>query len=359
MLEKKEEIMYEQGPIRPPSEANSLLVRVTRNCPWNQCLFCPAYKGSKFSKRTPEEVKRDIDEMAKEYGGYSSAIKTVFLQDADSLILKTEDLIEILTYIREKFPSITRITSYARATTLRRKSVEELKMLKEAGLNRIHTGMESGSDTVLKFVKKGITSTDIIDGGLKVKEAGIELSEYIMPGLGGKSLSEIHAKETARVLNLIEPQFIRVRTFAIHPMSPLAKMASEGTFIPMNDEEIVREIRLLLENLREMRSYFSSADFSLNLLMEVDGYLDEKKKDMLNLIDRYLSMDENKKKAYSLLRRASFFNYPLEVLENEEFMSKILPEIEKIEKMSVGGFDGYIRHLMSYQLPQPQADTWN
>ncbi|MCX7857183.1 MAG: radical SAM protein [Deltaproteobacteria bacterium] len=351
--------MYEQGPIRPPSEANSLLVRVTRNCPWNQCIFCPAYKGSKFSKRTVEEVKNDIDEMKKEYGSYSAEIKTVFLQDADSLILKTDDLIEIISYIKLKFPSVSRITSYARATTLKRKTVEELKKLKEAGLNRIHTGMESGSDIVLKFVKKGITASDIIEGGLKVKEAGIELSEYIMPGLGGKSLSEIHAKETARVLNIIEPHFIRVRTFAIHPFSPFAKMAKEGTFVPMNDEEIIREIRLLLENLREMRSYFSCGDFSLNLLMQLDGYLDEKKKEMLNLIDRYLSMDEIKKKAYSLLRRASFFNYPLEILESDEFIKKILPEIERIEKNYQEGFDGYIRHLMSYQLPQPQSEAWN
>jgi radical SAM superfamily enzyme YgiQ (UPF0313 family) len=359
MHDQKEDGMYEQGPIRPPSEANSLLVRVTRNCPWNQCIFCPAYKGTKFSKRTVEEVKRDIDEMAEEYGPYSAQIRTVFLQDADSLIIKTEDLLEILAHIKKKFPSVSRITSYARATTIKRKSVEELKMLREAGLNRIHAGMESGSDMVLKFVKKGTTSSDIIEGGLKVKESGIELSEYIMPGLGGKKMSEIHARETARVLNIIEPHFIRVRTFAIHPASPLARMVKEGTFIPMNDEEIVREIRLLLENLREMRSYFSSSDFSLNLLMEVDGYLDEKKESMLKLIDRYLSMDENKKKVYSLLRRASFFNYPLEVLENEEFMAKIMPEIEKIEKTREDGFDGYIRHLMSYQLPQPQTDNWN
>ncbi len=347
--------MYEQGPIRPPSEANSLLVRVTRNCPWNQCLFCPAYKGTKFSRRTVEEVKRDLDMMAEDYGKYSISVRTVFLQDADSLVLKTDDLLEILTYITQKFPSVSRITSYARATTLRRKSVEELKMLKEAGLNRIHVGMESGSEEVLKLMKKGITTSDIIEGAMKVKDAGIELSEYIMPGLGGKGLSEIHAKETARVLNIIEPNFIRVRTFAIHPLSPIAKMVREGTFIPLNDEEIVREIRLLIENLKEMRSYFSSRDFSLNLLMDVDGYLDENKEKMLNLIDRYLSLEGTKKKVYSLLRRASFFNYPLEVLENDEFISKIIPEIEKIEK-GEKDFYSYIMQLMSYQLPQPQGE---
>ncbi|NMC94021.1 MAG: radical SAM protein, partial [Syntrophorhabdus sp.] len=221
--------MYEQGVIRPPSEANSLLVRVTRNCPWNQCVFCPAYKGVKFSKRTVEEIKKDIDQMAGEYGGYSF-VKSVFLQDADSLLLSTPDLLEILRYLKQKFPDIKRVTSYARAKTLKRKTVEELKELKEAGLTRIHVGMESGSEKVLKLIKKGITQADIVEGGRRVVDAGISLSEYIMPGIGGKSMSEEHARETARLLNAVQPDFIRVRTFAMHPASPMQKMVEEGTF---------------------------------------------------------------------------------------------------------------------------------
>ncbi|HBA55463.1 MAG TPA: radical SAM protein, partial [Syntrophorhabdus aromaticivorans] len=247
--------MYEQGVIRPPSEANSLLVRVTRNCPWNQCIFCPAYKGTKFSKRTVEEIKADIDQMAGEYGGYTF-IRSVFLQDADSLLLSTHDLLDILHYIKQKFPDIKRVTSYARAKTLKRKSVAELKELKEAGLTRIHVGMESGSEKVLKMIKKGITQEDIVVGGQRVVEAGISLSEYIMPGIGGKTLSEEHARETARLLNAVRPDFIRVRTFAMHPASPMQKMAQEGTFVPMTDEEIVAEIRLLVSCFDEIHSYF-------------------------------------------------------------------------------------------------------
>jgi len=349
--------MFEQGVIRPPSEASSLLVRVTRNCPWNQCLFCPAYKGTKFSKRTVEEVKKDIDEMAEVYKGYK--IKTAFLQDGDTLVLKTEDVLEILRYLKEKFPSIERITSYARAPTLRRRTVEELKKLKEAGLTRIHVGLESGSYKVLKMVKKGITPEDIVTGGLHVKEAGMELSEYIMPGLGGRTLSEEHAKETARLLNIIEPDFIRVRTFAMHPMSPMQKMVKEGTFVPMTDEEIVAEIRLLVENLRQMHSYFSCGDFSLNLLMHVDGWLDEKKDYMLKELDKFLSLNKRQKQAYSLLRRSSYYHYPISVVENPDTMAKIEPEIERIEKAGDGAFDRYIWQLMSYQLPQPQTDNWN
>ncbi|MEI6153483.1 MAG: radical SAM protein, partial [Deltaproteobacteria bacterium] len=151
--------MYEQGVIRPPSEASSLLVRVTRNCPWNQCVFCPAYKGTKFSRRTVEEVKKDLDNMAKEYAGYP--VRTAFLQDGDTLVLKTEDVLVVLRYIKQKFPTIERVTSYARSPTLRKRSVEELKQLKEAGLTRIHVGMESGSEKVLKMVKKEVVIGDI------------------------------------------------------------------------------------------------------------------------------------------------------------------------------------------------------
>jgi radical SAM superfamily enzyme YgiQ (UPF0313 family) len=350
--------MYEQGVIRPPSEASSLLVRVTRNCPWNQCLFCPAYKGTKFSKRTVEEIKKDIDAMAREYENYRGAIKTVFLQDADSLILATADLLQVLQYLKEKFPRIERITSYARAPTLKRKTVEDLVQLKEAGLNRIHVGMESGSAAVLKMIKKGITPEDIVAGGQRVVEAGIQLSEYIMPGIGGRALSEEHARETARLLNAVKPDFIRVRTFALHPMSPMGKMVFDGTFVPMTDDEIIAEIRLLVATLDEMHSYFSQADFGLNLLMYVDGYLDEKKAVMLKELDAYLALTKEQKQAYSLLRRANYMNYPASVVQDPAVMKQVMPEIERLEKSTEDGFNKYIQQVMSYQLPQPQTDSW-
>jgi radical SAM superfamily enzyme len=348
--------MYEQGVIRPPSEASSLLVRVTRNCPWNQCVFCPAYKGTKFSRRTVEEIKKDLDALANVYGNYP--VRTVFLQDGDTLVLKTQDVMEVLRAIKQKFPAIERITSYARASTLRKRTAEELKQFKEAGLTRIHVGMESGSESVLKMIKKGITPEDIVVGGRHVKEAGIELSEYIMPGLGGRTLSEEHALETARLLNMIEPDFIRVRTFAMHPKSPMRKMAEKGTFVPMTDEEIVAEIRLLLENLHEMHTYFSCADFSLNLLMYVDGFLDRDKVKMLSDLDDYLSLTPEQKQAYSLLRRGSHINYPAGVVRNEDVMEKVRPEIEKRKQLGKDGFYQYIHHLMTYQLPQLQTDNW-
>ena len=350
--------MYEQGVIRPPSEASSLLIRVTRNCPWNQCLFCPAYKGVKFSKRTVEEVKKDIDSMANELRDYPG-VKTAFLQDADSLILPTDDLIAILDHLKERFPKIDRITTYARARTLSHKRGDDLRRLKQAGLTRIHTGMESGSTRVLKMIKKGITPEEVVTGGRHVMEAVIELSEYIMPGIGGRTMSEEHATETARLLNLIRPHFIRVRTFAMHPQSPMQKMVREGTFVPLAEDEIVSEIRLLINHLDNMHSYFSCNDFSLNLLMQVDGYLDEKKEDMLKELDAFLSMTKRQRQVYTMLHYAGFGNYPLSVVQDQNVLDRVVPEIEKLEKSGVEhGFDEYIRMLKTYQLPQPQTDNW-
>ena len=337
--------MYEQGRIRPPSEASSLLVRVTRNCPWNQCAFCMSYKREKFSRRTVEEVKQDIDSLAREYGDYP--VKTAFLQDGDTLVLKTADVLEVLRYLKEKFPAITRVTSYARAPTLKRRSVEELTQLKEAGLTRLHVGMESGSGKVLKMIKKGITEDDIVIGGRHAKEAGIELSEYIMPGVGGRTLSEEHAKETARLLNMVEPDFIRVRTFAMHRRSSMWELVENGTFLPMTDEEVVREIRLLLENLKEMPGYFSCGDHGLNLLMDLNGYLDRDKDKMFKVIDDYLELSKEQKQAYSLLKRNSYANIPLDVVRNEENMKQLRPELERLDKTSEGGIEGYLNRLLS------------
>ena len=347
--------MYEQGVIRPPSEAASLLVRVSRNCPWNQCVFCPAYKGTKFSKRTVDEVKNDIDAMAAEHRGVR--VTSAFLLDADSLLLPTGDLIAILEYLREKFPKIDRITTYARARTLKRKSVDDLRLLKEAGLTRVHAGLESGSETVLRLIKKGLTPEEIVTGGRHVMDAGLELSEYVMPGIGGRALSQEHAVETAKVLNLVRPHFIRIRTFAMHPKSPMQRMVQEGTFVPMNDEEIIGEVRLLVDRLDKMHSYFSCNDFSLNLLMEVDGFLDEKKDFMLGELDAFLALPERQKQVYILLQRSGYYRHPLSVVKDEAVLNQVVPEIERLEKEGAG-FDRYIDVLKSYQLPQPQTDDW-
>jgi radical SAM superfamily enzyme YgiQ (UPF0313 family) len=313
----------------------------------------------KFSKRTVEEVKMDIESMADEIRGYAG-VRTAFLQDADSLILPVDDLVAILDYLKEKFPKIDRITTYARSRTLSHKSVDDLKRLRQAGLTRIHTGMESGSARVLQMIKKGMTPEEVVTGGRHVMEAGIELSEYIMPGVAGQALSEEHAIETARLLNLVRPHFIRVRTFAMHPQSPMQKMVQEGTFVSLTDDEIVAEIRLLVNHLDSMHSYFSCNDFSLNLLMQVDGFLDEKKEFMLKELDTFLSMTKRQKQVYTLLHYAGYSRYPLSVVYDQNVLDQVVPEIEKIERNGVEhGFDESIRMLKNYQLPQPQTDNWS
>jgi len=349
--------MFEQGVIRPPSEASSLLVRVTRNCPWNRCHICPAYKGKKFSRRSVEEVKSDINMMAKTYYTHFNSFTSAFLQDADSLILPTDELVEIITHIRKTFPGVERVTTYARAKSMKRKSLEEYRRLKEAGLTRIHSGMESGSLKVLKLIQKGIKPEDILKGGVRVVESGISLSEYIMPGVGGKTLSREHALETASILNRIRPDFIRVRTFAVHPMSPIQKMIDEGSFDPMSDEEVVEEIRLLLKNLDEMPSHFRCGDFSLNLLMQVDGRLDTQKETMIKEIDRYLELTSEQKQAYSLIQRTYPGMRSIEVVQDKRVIEQLRKDIERLEKEE-DGFNRHIRMLMTYQLPQPQTDCW-
>jgi radical SAM superfamily enzyme YgiQ (UPF0313 family) len=285
-------------------------------------------------------------------------VTSAFLQDADSLLLPTGDLIAILEYLREKFPKIDRITTYARARTLKRKSVDELRLLREAGLTRVHAGLESGSETVLKLIRKGLTPEEIVTGGRHVMDAGLELSEYVMPGIGGRALSQEHAIETANVLNMVRPHFIRIRTFAMHPKSPMQRMVEEGTFVPMNDEETIGEIRLLVDHLDKMHSYFSCNDFSLNLLMQVDGFLDEKKELMLKELDAFLALSERQKQAYILLQRSGYYRYPLSVVNDQAVMNQVVPEIERLGKEGKDGFDRYIDVLKSYQLPQPQTDDW-
>lgn len=335
---------FEQGPIRPPSEALSLLIRVSRNCPWNRCTFCPVYKGEVFSLRSVVDVIKDIDAVARyalplhdifeknsrvtaidietvqqtvmkgEMPAFQAAanwtrgrMKSVFLQDANSLILKPEDLIQVLLYMREKFPWEYRITSYARSHTLTRISDEHLAQMSAAGLNRIHIGMESGSDAVLKMVKKGVTKAEHIMAGQKVKRAGMELSEYVMPGLGGKELSQEHALETADALNQINPDYIRLRTLAIPGHTELFAEWKEGRFKKMSDVEVAEEILLFIESLGEITSALSS-DHILNLFQDVEGHFPEDKEGMCNKIRAFLSMDPVTKMYYQVGRRLGLFH---------------------------------------------------
>jgi radical SAM superfamily enzyme YgiQ (UPF0313 family) len=290
-------VPYELPPMRPPSEARSLLIRVMRGCPWNYCTFCSAYKNvpRKTLMRSPEEVKGDIDDLRAHCDemrgrGYVVAPRTAFLADSNAIIVKAVDLIPIVAHLLEAFPSLERVTSYGRAKTVLTRDMHELRDLREAGLNRLHLGLESGDDGVLQRVKKGASSEQMIAAGLKVKEAGFELSEYVMPGLGGRERSRQHVEGTARVLNAIDPHYVRVRSLILTPGTPLHAEYEAGAFQAMSLLEIAHEIRALVEWLeisgRLCFDHFSNPPF---LRQDWEGYkLPEEKETVLRTIDSAL-----------------------------------------------------------------------
>jgi radical SAM superfamily enzyme YgiQ (UPF0313 family) len=340
---------FEVGAIRPPSEggSHSLLLRATRNCSWNRCGFCygMVYNREKFQLRTVDEIKADIDavKMVSDelsaiswklgYGGavnaeVGSAVmgsdpslngnhcfvmvfnwlyfggKTAFLQDANTLIMPTGQLLEVLEYLKATFPSIERVTSYARAKTIAKKTLDELKELNRAGLTRLHVGLESGDDEVLSHVDKGVTAAELVDAGRKAKEAGFELSLYVMIDLGGRAKSEQHARNTARVLNEIDPDFIRLRPLMIGPGLPLYEDYDRGDFEFSSPHERLREVRTLVEDLNVtgrlcfdhfLNAWYRDVGRQHTLFkQDYNGYkLPEEKETVLELIDMGLSTDES------------------------------------------------------------------
>ncbi|MDD4239207.1 MAG: radical SAM protein [Desulfotomaculaceae bacterium] len=369
-------LAFEQGPIRPPSEAHSLLIRLTRNCPWNRCAFCNAYKGTTFSVRTVEDIKKDIDTIAEmsrliarvsqgndtdglqsklyESGEFqlyhvanwlASGGKTVFLQDGNSMLLKTAALLEILAYMKEKLPTVERITSYARSDTLLRKSVDELAQLKQAGISRVHVGLESGCDEVLKFMDKGVTAQQHIDAGKRVKESGISLSEYILLGLGGRKWAKEHPFDTARVLSAINPDYIRLRTLAIVENTPLYTKMQQGAWEEQPDANIVEEEKILIENLNGIESRLLS-DHSMNLLGEINGNLPHDKPAMLQVIDRFLALPETEKNNFILGKRWGLYN-KLNDLQDPERHARVENTLQKLQ--SQGTLEATIANL-KYQM---------
>jgi biotin synthase-like enzyme len=362
-------LRFEQGPIRPPNEAQSLLLRFTRNCPWNQCLFCPVYKGRKFSLRSLEEIKADIQtarDTADEIsalsvrigaGGavtdavvsrifndpaYGSSYRSVaawmyygtdacFLQDADNLIMATEDLVAALEFLREKFPTIRRVTTYSRSRTVVRKSVGSLERIRQAGLDRVHIGLETGYDPLLKLIKKGVSAAQQVDAGRRLVAAGMEVSEYVMPGLGGREMWREHAVETAGVLNQINPHFIRLRSLRVPERVPLHAKLAEGSFHMQTDDQIAEEIRVFIEHLDGITSTVAS-DHIMNLLEGVSGKLPEDKQKMLDVIAAYQSLPDLDRLIYRVGRRGGTFRSVRDLDRDPATYRKIKRMVEEVER---------------------------
>jgi len=378
------ELSFEQGPIRPPSEAKSLLIRATRNCPWNKCAFCRTYQRKKFELRSLEEIKDDIrqaraiaddiktlswkcggagkvtDSLVRliynNGSGYNDSYRSVcawlywggasvFLQDANSLILKTDELAEILSFLKDQFPHVQRITSYCRSKTAARKTVEELRKLHEAGLSRIHIGLESGFDPLLEFISKGATAADHIEGGKRVVAAGISLCAYVIPGLGGDRWSKEHAIATAEVINAINPEYVRLRSLQVVKGTGLYELMQSGEFNPPEDENTVKEIRLFIEHLDGIQTTLVS-DHILNLLEELEGQLPEEKEKLLSVIDRYFSLPQEDRMIFRLGRRQGIYRQ-LSDLDDRVMYQRLKAVIDEYVEDGSERFDEDLKRMMN------------
>lgn len=359
---------FEQGPIRPPNEAKSLLLRFTRNCPWNQCLFCPVYKKRKFSLRTVEAVKKDITTVRAMVdhikalsfkmgnGGavdegvanvvytdsrYSEPFRSVaawlyfgtgacFLQDADNMVMKTGDLVTLLRFLRETLPEVKRVTTYARSRSIVRKSPDAMNDIHAAGLDRIHIGMETAFDPLLKLMKKGVTCEQHVSAGRKVIDAGIELSEYVMPGLGGREMWREHATATAKALNRINPHFIRLRSLRVPQRIPLYAKVVDGSFTPQTDDQVAEEIKLFLETLEGITSTLTS-DHIMNLLEGVSGKLPEDRAEMIAEVKRYQGLSDLDRLIFRIGRRGGTYGAVDNLFQDPVTYRKIKSLIHEVE----------------------------
>ena len=264
---------------RPPSEAYSLIVQVTYGCSHNTCAFCSMYKEKRFALRPLDEVLEDFHIARQTY----RHVDKVFLADGDALVRKASELYTILDTIRELFPECQRVTSYASPASIRIRTDEELQTLRAKGLTMVYMGLESGCDEVLKLMRKGHMSDEIVAMGQKVRRNGIALSVTAITGLGGPELLEQHAIETAKAFNAMNPEYIGMLTLMVEPGTPLYDWVRECKFQLLTQPQVLRETRLLVENLDSPGSVFRMNHASNYLVLK--GTLNQDKEVMLRTID--------------------------------------------------------------------------
>jgi len=345
-VDKISKLSFAVGVYRPPSEggSSSLLLRVTENCPWNKCTFCEMYKEHRFIYRSVSDIKADIDnvkamvdeirEVSRKVGQagelnrdvlrailsvnpymnenpcFSTVFswmyygaKTAFLQDANSMIMRPQEFVDVLKHLRKTLPSLIRVTSYTRSKTLAQRKLEELVAIREAGLDRIHVGLETGDDEILRLVRKGVTSAEQIEGGRKAIAAGFQLSEYWMPDLGGRERWRQHAENTARVLNEINPHYIRSRPFVPRQGTEIFGDYEEGRLHISSPHERLEELQVMIENLNVTSSVcfdhnmnsWTNKQGGLLFSQSYEGYkFPDEKPRVLALIKEGLAVDESR-----------------------------------------------------------------
>jgi radical SAM superfamily enzyme YgiQ (UPF0313 family) len=244
---------YEGMIYRPPSEANSLILQVAVGCSYNRCTYCHSFQGKTFRIKSFEEIKEDIDE-ASLYG----AIPRVFLADGDALVIPQEDLVRILSYLKLKIRGLERVGIYANAVDVLKKSVDELKELKELGLGILYLGLESGNPEVLKRIRKNATVEQMIRAGRRVKEAGILLSITVLLGIGGVELSREHAEDTGKVLSEMDPDYVGALSLIIVPGTPIEEELRTGKLVLPTPFELIRELGIMIANCRFTECFFAS-----------------------------------------------------------------------------------------------------
>ncbi len=270
---------------RPPSEANSLILQATLGCSHNACTFCGSYRTKQFKVKPFTKFREEVEQLAQQY---QLQPRRIFLADGDAFVLSTPQLLEILNLLTREFPTVERISIYASGTNVQRKSSEELDQIRNAGLEMIYIGLESGDNTVLKNVNKGITNEDHITACLRLKQAKFTVSPIIILGLGGKDRSHQHAIHTAKTINSIDPSYLAALTLMLVPGTELHTQMKQGDFQPLTSLEILQELRLLLEDLTDLSECVFRTNHASNYL-PLRGILSRDRNRLLKTIDSVLS----------------------------------------------------------------------
>jgi len=281
--------MRYEGPIyRPPSEADSLLIQATAGCPHNRCTFCMVYKkGPGFKVRPASEIIEDLNAARAQLGDWSG---TIFFPAGNTIAAPTDLLVEVFSAARRIFPKVKRMTVYGSARYVIEKKESGLRRLAEAGLTRVHLGLESGHDDVLFEIKKGVDRAGQIEAGRLLNKTGIENSVYVMLGIAGRALSREHAEATASALNRMAPRYVRLRTFVPKTGTPLLRKVEKGDFVMAGPHEVLREMKILLENLTVSTSLRS--DHYTNYI-NLEGELPMDRQRLLREVDHALTRDQS------------------------------------------------------------------
>ena len=276
---------YEGIVIRPPSEAESLILQVTLGCSHNRCTFCPTYKGRRFQIKDLDRIKEEIDEMAP-----CGPFRKVFLADGDALIMPQDKLIAILQYLKERLPGLRRVGLYGNAKSILRKSVEELRALKALKLGIVYLGVETGDQTLLEKIRKGASYEQMVEAGRRVKEAGITLSATVLLGLGGVEHGQQHALATAKILSDIDPDFASALTLMVVPGTPLHEEMESGRFQLPSPFQLLEELGTLIAHTHFTNCYFTSNHASNYL--PIKARLPRDKEAVVRLIQKVVSSQD-------------------------------------------------------------------